>query len=187
MKKVLLLFVSLILTLIMVQKVFAYESVIVDFPDRQGWHAVYYDVQGSEAILQYVPVGQTYENWTRTVVFHSYKGANDSETSAGFMDKTTSQMEMKNPSQAYTYTKYTDVDAIATRCVKKNAYIPTQCEIYRISNSYEALISMHYINKNVQDFKNTYNLWYEIIRGIRIYYSYYRTDRVLDKATVFEL
>jgi len=187
MKKVLLLFVSLILVQIAAQSVYAYESVIVDFPEKQSWHAVYYDTQGNESILQYVPVGETYQNWTKTVVFHSYRGANQDETSASFMDKMTAQMELKNPSQAYRYTKYDDVDALATRCVQKNAYGPSQCEIYRVTNSHEALISMHYINKNVQDYKNTYELWYQIIQGVRIYYSYYRNDAILNKATVFQL
>ena len=169
------------------QKSFAYETVIVDFPENQGWHAVYYDVQGDEAILQYVPAGQTYQSWTNSVVFHSYKGANQGNTSSALLDTTTAQMERQNPTAGYNYNKYTDVDALATRCTQKTAYIPAQCEIYRVTTSHEALISMHYINKNVQEFKNNYDYWYKIIQGIRIYYSYYRTDRILGKATIFEL
>lgn len=184
MKKALLLFVSLILAQI---AAFAYETVIVDFPPRQSWHAVYYNVQGDEAILQYVPAGQTYENWTKTVVFHSYKGANSNDSSSRFMDKMTAQMEVQNPTQNYTYTKYEERDSIATRCTQKLINRAAQCEIYRVTNSHEALISMHYINKDIQDFKNTYGTWYRIVQGVRIYYSYYRTDRVLNKATVFEL
>lgn len=187
MKKVLSIFVSFLLLFAAVQSAVAYETVIVSFPDKQSWHVVYYDMQGREAILQYVPKGETYGNWTRTVIFHSYKGANQTQTASAFLNRTTSQMEMKNASQLYSYTKYTDVDAIATRCVQKNEYVPTQCEIYRVANSYEGLISMHYINKDVKDFKNTFNLWHEIIKGVRLYYSYYRTDRVLNKATIFEL
>jgi hypothetical protein len=187
MKKVLLLFASLISLILSVQCAFAYESVIVDFPDYQGWHEVYYDVQGDEAILQYVPAGQTYQSWTKTVVFHSYKGANMDSASSSFLDTMTAQMERQNPTSGYTYNKYTEADSIATRCTQKTNYAQAQCEIFRVSNSYEALISMHYINKNTQDFKSTYDYWYKIIQGIRIYYSYYRTDRVLDKATIFEL
>jgi len=103
------------------------------------------------------------------------------------MDNSTSGMEAKNHSQMYRYTKYTEMDSIATRCVQKNAYIPTQCEIYRVSKSFEGLISMHYINKNVNEYKNSYDMWYGIIRDICIYYSYYREDRFLDKATTFEM
>ena len=183
MKKVLLLFISIFIPL----SVFAYQTVIVDFPAMQGWHAAYYDTQRGETILQYTPVGQAYQNWTKSVVFHSYKDYDSDTSCAKFMDTTTSQMELKNPSQRYKYLKYTEEDSIATRCVQKNDYTPTQCEIYRVSDSFEGLITMHYINKNVQDFHNTYSQWYEIMRDIRIYYSYYRTDRILDKATIFEL
>ena len=157
----------------------AYQTVIVDFPPGQGWHSAYYDTQGDESILQYLPVGQTYQSWTRSVVFHSYRNPT-TDSAAKFMNTTTSQMELQNPSQGYTYIKYTDEDSIATRCITKNANTPTQCEIYRVSTSFEGLITMHYINKNVSDFRNSYNMWYQIMKDIRIYYSYYRDDRILD-------
>ena len=183
MKKALLLIISLCA----MQAAIAYQTVLVDFPQNQGWHSVYYQTQGSEAILQYVPVGQTYENWTKSVIFHSYDDLTWTNSAAQFMDSTTSGMEAKNSSQMYRYTKYSEMDSIATRCVQKNAYIPTQCEIYRVSKSFEGLISMHYINKNVADYKSSFDFWYEIMKDIRIYYSYYRDDRIMDKATSFEL
>jgi len=169
------------------QTAIAYETVLIDFPQNEGWHPVFYTHQTGESILQYVPAGETDKNWTRTMVFHSYKDLNWTSSAAAFMDRTTMQMEAKNSSGIYKYTKYSEVDSIATRCVQKNAFIPSQCEIYRVAKSFDGLISMHYINKNFADFKNTYNLWYEIIKDIRIYQSYYRTDRILDKATSFEL
>lgn len=187
MKKVLLFIISLFL----IQKVLAYQTVLVDFPDNEGWHAVYYATQGNESILQYVPAGQTAEKWGRTLIFHSYKNYSGAESfsnnAARFMDIKTGQMEYQNSSQRYRYTKYNNMDSLAVRCVQKNAYIPTQCEIYRVSNSYEGLITMHYINKNVQDYKNNYDYWYNIVQNIRIYYNYYREDRILNKATSFEL
>jgi len=183
MKKVLLLIISLFLA----QTVWAYQTVLVDFPDNEGWHAVYYNEQTDESILQYVPTGETDQKWTRTVIFHSYKSLGWTDSAAAFMDRTTMQMEAKNSSGLYKYTKYNEMDSIATRCVKKNAYKPAQCEIYRVSKSYEGLISMHYINKDIENYKNTYNLWYQILKNIRIYYSYYMDDRVLNKATSFQL
>lgn len=183
MKKVL----SLIISLFLTQTAIAYQTVLVDFPDNQGWHPVCYETQGDEAILQYVPVGQTAENWTKTLVFHSYKNLTWTDSAAAFMDRTTSEMEMQNSTQGYRYTKYNEMDSIATRCVQKNAVMPSQCEIYRVSKSFEGLISMHYINKNIQDYKNTFNYWYQIVQDIRIYQSYYREDRIMDKATSFEL
>lgn len=187
MKKVLLLIISLFINLFVGQTAFAYQTVLVDFPPNQGWHSDYYDAQTGEAILQYVPVGQSYDNWTKTVIFHSYKNLNWTNSAARLMDRLTQQMELQNPSQLYKYIKYTEADSIATRCIQKNAKISTQCEIFRVSKSFEGLISMHYINKNIQDFNNTYALWYDIMRNIRIYYSYYMDDRILDKATSFEM
>lgn len=184
MKKVLLLIISLG-SLFAANFVLAYQTVLIDFPENQGWHEVYYQKQGSEAILQYVPGGQNETNWTRTLVFHSYP--NSIYNSAGFMDRSTAQMESANSTGLYHYTKYSSLDSIAVRCVEKNALVPRQCEIYRVSNSFEGLISMHYINKNVQDFKHNYDTWYQIVKNIRIYQSYYRDDRVMDKATSFEL
>lgn len=181
MKKALLLIISLIVA----PAVLAYQTVLVDFPENQDWHATFYQSQGSETILQYVPYGQTSQSWTKTLIFHSYK--NPDESAMSFMDKTTTQMEAMNSSQAYRYIKYTPMDSIATRCVKQNARMPRQCEIYRVSKSFEGIITMQYINKNVQDYKNSYNLWYQIVKNIRIYQSYYREDRILDKATSFEL
>lgn len=183
MKKVLLLIISLFIC----QSVFAYQTVLIDFPQNQGWHPVCYDEQGGEIILQYVPVGETNQDWDKTVVFHSYKNLSWTNSAARLMDRLTQQMELKNSTQLYKYTKYNYADSIATRCVQKNAYIPAQCEIFRVSKSFEGLISMHYINKDISDFKNTYNLWYQIMKNIRIYYSYYMDDRILDKATSFEL
>lgn len=183
MKKVLLLIISLFIC----QKAFAYQTVLVDFPEGQGWHAVIFDSIANETILQYVPARQNERNWTKTVIFHSYKNLNWTDSAAKFMDRTTMQLESKNATHLYHYTKYTEMDSIATRCINKNAYMPTQCEIYRVSKSFEGLISMHYINKNVQDYKNTYHIWYDIIKNVRIYYNYYMDDRILDKAEVFQL
>lgn len=183
MKKVLLLIISLLF----IPAVFAYETVLVDLPESEGWHAVYYTTTGSESILQYVPANQTDSKWTKTLVFHSYKNIDWTDSAAGFMDRTTAQMEARNSSHQYRYTKYTDMDSMATRCVQGNKLIPTQCEIYRVSKSFEGLISMHYINKNVQDYKSNYSFWYNLVQNIAIYRSYYREDRIMDKATSFEL
>lgn len=186
MKKVLLLIFSFV-CLFAAPAVWAYQTVLVDFPDNQGWHADYYDTQAGETILQYVPAGQTSTNWTRTLIFHSYKNLTWTDSAAKFMDRIIQQMELKNPSRQYRYLKYTDTDSIATRCVKKNANTPSQCEIFRATKSFESMISMHYINKNNKDFTNTYPTWYGIIRDVRVYYNYYREDRILDKATSFEI
>lgn len=52
--------------------VFAYETIIIKFPDKELWVKAYYKKVGLEAILQYVPAGQGSNNWTKSVVVHSY-------------------------------------------------------------------------------------------------------------------
>jgi len=184
MKKVLLLLISLFISQV---SALAYQTVLVDFPPNQGWRSVYYTANPSEAILQYVPVGNTYESWQKTLVFHSYKNLSWTNSASRLMDQLTQQMELQNSTMLYKYTKYTEEDSMCVRCIQKNAKIGTQCEIFRVSQSHEGLISMHYINKNLQDYKNSYDMWYGIVRDIRIYYSYYMDDRILDKATSFEM
>lgn len=189
MKKVLLLIFSIIsiIGFAVAPAAYAYQTVLVDFPPNQGWHADYYETQGGESILQYVPIGQTADSWTKSVIFHSYNNLTWTDSAAAFMDRTTSEMEVQNSSQKYRYTKYNAADSIAVRCVEKNARTPRQCEIYRVSKSHQGLISMHYINKNIADYKSSYNMWYQIMKDVRIYSSYYREDRIMDKATSFEL
>ena len=68
MKKVLLTsFIFLITTL----SVLAYETVIIKFPQDEVWHKSFYKKIGLETILQYVPRGETFDNWNRTIVVHS--------------------------------------------------------------------------------------------------------------------
>ena len=93
MKKALLLIISLFLGQALSQSpsqsVFAYQTVLVDFPQNQGWHAVYYDTQAGEIILQYVPDGQSNEDWTKSVIFHAYKNLSWTDSAAGLMDRLT--------------------------------------------------------------------------------------------------
>ena len=77
MKKVLLFSILLLTTL----GVFAYETIIFHFPDGELWEVAYYKKVGNEAILQYVPGGQTSGNWVRTIIVHSY---NENESPAPF-------------------------------------------------------------------------------------------------------
>lgn len=183
MKKVLLLIISLIL---LAPAVFAYQTVLVNFPPYQGWHKALYEVQGSEAILQYTPSGQTSKKWTRTLIFHSYKDPRI-DSMQRFSEGIMGQMEYLNASAGFKYIKNDDTDSIAVRCVSKVGKYPAQCEIFRTSNSFEGFITMQYINKNVADFKKNYNTWLNIVRNIRIYYSYYMDERVLNKETSFHI
>ena len=186
MKRVLLLFIS-IFFITCAPKAQAYQTVLVDFPSKQGWHAVYYKTLGTETILQYVPQGQSAKNWKKSIIFHSYNDDYLLDETPKFLDKTTTQMLIKNPTQNYSYLKYTPADSIATRCVEKTKTMPAQCEIFRATNTHTGIVSIHYVNKNRHDFINTYQNWLKIVKDVRIYYSYYRTNLIMDKATRFEI
>jgi hypothetical protein len=179
MKKVLLLIASLF---IFIPAAVAYQTVLINFPPEQGWHCVYYRSIGDEAILQYTPRGQSPKYWSRTLIFHSYKNSRYDSLSK-FSQNIFYQMQALNPSGGYSYIKNDENDIIATRCVSH----PSQCEILRSSETYEGYLTMQYINKNVPDFKRNYNFWLDIVRTIRIYYSYYMDERILNKATSFHI
>ena len=51
----------------------AYETIIIDFPKGEKWNVVFYKKIGAEAILQYVPEGQTYNKWKQTIIVQSGK------------------------------------------------------------------------------------------------------------------
>ena len=189
MRKVRLLITSLILFCSTTLMVNAYETVLVDFPPKEVWKAVLHQQQNSEAILQYVPKGQSSQNWTRTLIFHSYKknGLFNFSDAKQLINTLTAQLEYQNNSAEYRYVKYDGADSIAVRCVNGNSYVPTQCEILRTTMSYEGIMSMHYINKDTKSFKSEYPKWLYIVRHIKIYRSYFRDNRVMDKELNYEI
>ncbi len=181
MKKVLLFSLFLLSTL----SVFAYETVIIKYPPEELWQKVYYRKVGNEAILQLVPKGQSYQNWTRTIIVHAY---NFAEYPIGvFMANNIAKMQKNNPSGKYKYLRVRDNDMIAGRCTENYNGIQAQCEIFRASRAHEGIISIHYINRNKSEFMREYDKWYDIIRKAKYYNSYYRDERILDKAEFYEL
>ena len=182
MKKVLL---SSILILLSTLAVFAYETVIIKYPPGDLWLKAYYKKIGNEAILQYTPKGQSHNNWTRTIVVHSY---NESSYPVNvFINNNLAMMKKTNPTGNYKFLKMTDVDSMAWRCTQDYKGVSAQCEFFRVTRAHGGLVSLHYINKNKDDFLSNYTEWYDIIRKAKYYNSYYRTDRTLDKAEYFEL
>ncbi|MDD3237392.1 MAG: hypothetical protein PHV37_04775 [Candidatus Gastranaerophilales bacterium] len=163
--------------------VFAYETVIIDFPN-DGWHKVFYKQQGKETIVQYVPSGQTQQNFNETVIFHSYKWRNNQKAGADTtLQYHLNQAHLKYKDMQYKKLKDDPADSIATWCSAS----ASQCEIVRAAQGYEGIITMHYINKNPMYFHNVYPNWYNIIRLVRIYYSYYRWNNVMGKELTVEL
>lgn len=182
MKRVLLISLFFLLTAI---SVFAYETVIIKYPPGELWVKAYYKKIGNEAILQYVPKGKSNKLWTRTIIVHSYYESTYPVNN--FITNELYKMKKNNPTGNYRYLKYTDVDSIATRCTENYKNVIGQCEFYRVTRAHNGIVSLHYINRNKENFKDNYREWYEIIKRAKYYNSYYRDERTFDKAEYFEL
>ena len=182
MKKVLLFSIIFLLTSL---TVFAYETIIIKFPDKENWVKGYYKKVGNEAILQYVPNGQKGENWTKSIVIHSYKYSNYPINV--FLSNSSAKLMKTNPTSNYKTLRLTSNDAIIGRCTKNYNKIQGQCEFLRITRGYEGIVTIHYMNRNQNDFIANYNQWYDIIKRAKLYNSYYRDERTFDKSEYFEL
>ena len=113
MKKALLASLIFLFTVI---AVYAYETIIIKFPEGENWVKAYYKKVGYEAILQYVPKGQTQKNWNRAIIVHAYDEAAYPITV--FMANNIAMMAKNNPTSPYKYLRLNDVDCIAGRCTK---------------------------------------------------------------------
>jgi hypothetical protein len=181
MKKVLLFSLIMLSTIC----VYAYETVIIKYPPGELWLKVYYKKIGNEALLQYAPSPQKADNWVRTIVVHSY---NESAYQLNnFMAGNLARMTKANPTGKYKYLKYTDVDSIAGRCTDDYGDIKAQCEFFRVTRAHGGIITLHYINRDKEDFMKNFHQWYDIIKQAKYYNSYYRDERTFDKSEYFEL
>ena len=165
--------------------VYAYETIIFHFPDGERWDSAYYRKIGLEAILQYVPYGQTSENWTRSIVVHSY---NKNESQAPFFaQKEIRKMRRINPKGQYKIIKSRENDAIYTRCTEDYEKIQGHCEFLRVTRAHGGIVTIQYMNRNKKDFENNYTLWLQVMRDARLMNSYWRDERTFDKSMYFEL
>ncbi len=183
MKRVLLF--SIILSFFISLAAIAYETIIIDFPQKTKWNVVFYRNIGTEAILQYVPDGESYSKWTQTVIVHSYKGS--TYPANQLSDMLTLQLQRQNPTGRYQYLRYTGVDSVAVRQTNTYKNIVGQAEIFRTTKAAEGLMTIQYIDKNKTRFKQNYNTWLKIIRDARTYNSYWRDNRILNKSESYEL
>lgn len=182
MKKVLL---TSIVTFLTTLAVFAYETVIIKFPPDEVWEKVYYKKFGSESILQYVPRGQTQNNWNRAIIIHAY---DESAYPISVMAANNIAMMTKNnPTAQYKYLRLNDHESITGRCTKDYKGIKSQCEFYRVAKAHSGIISIHYINKDKDNFIQNYQLWYDIISKAKFLNTYWRNERTLNKSEYFEL
>ena len=165
--------------------VFAYETVIIKFPQDEVWVKAYYKKIGLESILQYVPRGQTHKNWNRAIIIHAYDQTTYPITV--FMANNIALMAKNNPTAPYRYLRLNDNECIAGRCTKNYKGVHSQCEFFRASRTHGGIVSIHYINKDENDFMKNYQLWYDIIRKAKFMNTYWRNDRILNKSEFFEL
>ena len=163
----------------------AYESVIIKYPERT-WVSIYYQKESDETIAQFIPPYESSNNWNQSLVFHSYKWAKGQSCSS-FLNNLLANVSMQNNKMRIQPVKDNINDSIVMWCAPKNKYMSEQCEILRVTRGHEGLISMHYINRNMEDFSLRKDQWLNVIRDVKVYYSYYRWDRVLSKASVYEL
>ena len=182
MKKVLSISLFFLITTI---TAFAYETVIIKYPNGELWQKAYYKKIADEAILQYLPKNQTRENWKRSIVVHSYYGS--AYPVNNFIAAELVRMTKINPTGKYKYLKFTPVDSIAGRCTEDYNGIKAQCEFYRVSRAHDGIVSIHYINRNKDDFMNNYREWYDIIKRAKFLNTYWRNERMLNKSDYFEL
>ena len=165
--------------------VFAYETVIIKFPQDEVWQKVYYKKVGAESILQYVPRGQSQQNWNRAIIVHAYDQAAYPITV--FMANNVAMMAKNNPTSPYKYLRLNDSDCIVGRCTKDYKNIKAQCEFFRATRAHDGIVSIHYINKDKDDFMKNYELWYDIVRKAKFLNTYWRNERTLNKREFFEL
>lgn len=182
MKRVLLFSLFLLIT---ISAVWAYETIIIKYPAGELWVKAYYKKIGNEAILQYVPKGQSHNDWKRTIIIHSYY--NSAYPIRNFTNTEILRMTKANPTGKYRYLKLSDRESMVTRCTDNYKNIKAQCEFYRVTNVHNGIVSLHYINRDKEDFSYNYKEWFDIIWKAKYYNSYYRDERTFDKSEYFEL
>lgn len=182
MKKVLL---ASLLLLLIIPAVLAYETIIIKYPPGELWVKAYYKRIGNEAILQYVPKGQSSRDFIRTIIVHSYYES--AYPIRNFTMTELLRMTKTNPTGKYKYLKLGERESMVTRCTEDYKDVKAQCEFYRITHVHNGIVSLHYINRNKEDFIDNYKQWHDIIWKAKYYNSYYRDERTFDKAEYFEL
>lgn len=167
---------------------YAYQTALITYPDyNKNWKQVYFGKQNNEAISQWIPAYEESNNWTESVVFHSYNWAKGNNCYK-FMSNLLANVESQNKTFQSWIVKERPEDSIAIWCTQKTSAMAAQCEILRVTSAYEGLVSLHYINKKPDVFlKYQQEPWLKIIRDVRIYYSYFRWDRVTGKETSVQL
>lgn len=166
----------------------AYETALITYPEyNKNWKQVYFGKQDDEVISQWIPSYSYTNDWVESVVFHAYRWAKGNNCYK-FMSNLLAGPASQNKTFRSRILKDKPEDSVAIWCVEKTPAMAAQCEILRVTSSYEGIVSIHYVNKNPAYFtKYLQEDWLKIIRDVRIYYSYFRWDRVTGKETSVQL
>lgn len=175
-------------TIFFAQSADAYQTALITYPDyNKNWKQVYFGKQDEEVISQWIPSYSYNNDWAESVVFHAYKWAKGNNCYK-FMSNLLAGVASQNKTFKSQILKDKFEDSMAIWCVDKTTAMAAQCEILRVTSSYEGIISIHYINKNPENFMQYQkDPWLKIIQNVRIYYSYFRWDRVTGKETSVQL
>lgn len=170
----------------MTSPVMAYQTVTMDFPGN--WYKIKYLNNDRDGIVQFVRQGYNEKNWYESVVFHVFKWTKDREmTAKKLLLVLLSDVQRKNNTMKVKYIKLDDDEAMATWCVRAVPNMPAHCELIRTTQSFEGAMSMHYINRDTENFHFVKNDWIERVSNAKVYQSYFRLDRILNKSLTFEL
>lgn len=186
-RKLSLIFLSLFLINFFAPQGECYQTALITYPEyNKNWKQAYYGKQNDEVISQWIPAYSYSNDWAESVIFHSYNYAKGNSCYK-FMMNLLGNVSSKNKTMSYSILKDKYEDSVAIWCADKNSAMQAQCEIIRVTSGYEGLISIHYINKNKENFLSQKDIWLSIVRNVRIYYSYFRWDRVMQKESSVEL
>jgi hypothetical protein len=163
----------------------AYETIIIKYPPGELWVKAYYRRIGNEAILQYVPNGQSNKEWKRSIIVHSYYES--AYPIRNFTMLELQRMLKTNPTGRYRYLKMNERESMVTRCTDNYKDVKAQCEFFRITHVHNGIVTLHYINRDKENFMDNYKEWLDIIWKAKYYNSYYRDERTFDKSEYFEL
>ena len=169
----------------------AYETAILHYPDRD-WKAVSYERKDEEQeiIAKFVPIYDEPENWNEMLIFHSYKWAKQANEGADSFIETIVGYERDKFGKIETKKLKSETDdAIMQWCAYKSTKTdPAQCALVRVVKGHETVVAINYITRNINSFEYSKKaLWLPVLANATIYYSYWRWNRMMNKALCVEL
>lgn len=170
---------------------FCYETVILHYPDR-NWTMISYErkEEDGEVIAKFIPKFDYENNWREMLIIHSYKEAKKAgETADGFIETVIGTASAGLIDITTDTIKVSPTDAIMSWCGKKKpgSNERSQCALVKVAVGMESVISIEFITREYDRFPERKKIWLPILENSIVYYSYYRWDRMLNKALCIEM